>query len=129
MPDEADSPRALFLGEEGALVPDSNVCSGREPGKEIGEPCPYSETGRMPLPRPIHEREALRMTAIGSPGDLAPPCALQTLGSLAEFLGEAAARYPPGLHPLRVFKCRKLFLLVVPGLRDDRPSKIEPMRH
>jgi hypothetical protein len=68
------------------------------------------------------------MPARGRPGDLAPPCALQTLGSLAQFAGDAAGRYSADLHPLRVLKCRKLFLLVVPGLRDDRPSEIEEKR-
>jgi hypothetical protein len=109
MGEEAELPRALFFGDEGALLPDDLVCSGRTPGRETGEPCPFSESGRMPLPRPQRA---------DSPGDVAPPCAVQALGSLAEFAGEASGRYELKLHPLRVFKCRKLFLLVVPGLID-----------
>jgi hypothetical protein len=122
MPDEADSPRALFLGDEGALLPDFQVCYGRTPGKEPGEPCPFSDAGRMPRAVALDARAP---PARGRPGELAPPCALQALGSLAQFTGEIAKRYPPELHPLRVFKCRKLFLLVVPGLRDDRPFEME----
>jgi hypothetical protein len=126
MPDEADSPRALFLGDEGQLLPDFEVCSGRSLRNEIAAPCPHSETGRMPRPVAPGPQDPF---ARGGPGELAPPCALQALGPLSQFAGEKASHYPPELQPLRVFKCRKLFLLVVPGLRDDRPSKIEPTRH
>jgi hypothetical protein len=58
-------------------------------------------------------------------GDLAPPCAVQALGSLASFLGSKAKGFGADLQPLRVFKCRLMYLLVVPGLTDEKPGEIE----
>jgi len=120
-----DSPRALFLSDEGTVFPDSVVCAGLVPGRELGAPCPHSDAGRMPLPRRIEARAAHIAPGRGRPGHLAPPCAVQALGSLALFLGARAASFGPELQPLRVFKCRLMYLLVVPGLRDERPGEIQ----
>jgi hypothetical protein len=79
----------------------------------------------MPRPRQIDVRAARFAPGRGSVGDLAPPCALQALGSLASFLGAKAASFGPKLQPLRVFKCRLMYLLVVPGLRDEKAGEIE----
>ncbi len=78
----------------------------------------------MPFPRPI-AAEAAEAGSRGRVGDLAPPCAVQALGSLASFLGDRAAGLEPELLPLRVFKCRLMYLLIVPGLSDEEPGGIE----
>jgi hypothetical protein len=79
----------------------------------------------MPRPRRIEPGDLLSDEERGHLGDLAPPCAVQALGSLASFLGTRSAAFDPGLLPLRVFKCRLMYLLVVPGLRDDHAGEID----
>jgi hypothetical protein len=79
----------------------------------------------MPLPRRIDARAARGATGRGREGDLAPPCATQALGSLASFLGAKGAGFGPEMQPLRVFKCRLMYLLVVPGLRDEEAGERE----
>ncbi len=124
MDEGADQPRALFLSDEGGTLPDSTVCSGRIPGRETTGLCPHSESGRMPRPRRIEPGDVRFDKECGRRGDLAPPCAVQALGSLGSFLGARSAALDPGLLPLRVFKCRLMYLLVVPGLRDDHAGEI-----
>lgn len=120
MDDPITEARALFLFLDGSVHPDDQICSGAIPPQLKGQPCPYSEGGRMPKPEPISEVSARSAPDRGAVGDLAPPCALRHLGRLADWEGEVTLPYPPPLGPLRLFKCRQMFLLVVPGLREGR---------
>jgi hypothetical protein len=122
MTEQEDRPRALFPSPEGTLYPDGLVCSGQVPGYGSGQPCPHSESGRMPLPCPLDAPTVRLSPELGEAGDLCPPCSVQHFGSLEAWLGGDLGHLPLGLGPLRLFRCRRWFLLVVPGLRDDRPQ-------
>jgi hypothetical protein len=78
----------------------------------------------MPRPARIEAGDIRSEEERGHLGDLAPPCAIQALGSLRAFLGARSAGSDAGLLSLRVFKCRMMYLLVVPGLRDDPEGKV-----
>lgn len=118
--------RALFLSPDGRCTPDGEVCSNPDGGGEGARPCPHSDGGRLPPPQRLSETGARHAAAKGSPGEFAPPCAIQHFGSLQAWQGEGGP-YPEDLHPLRVFRCRKWFLLVVPGIRDDRATEFREM--
>ena len=60
----------------------------------------------------------------GQPGDLCPPCAKSQLASLKHWQGQSKQRFPEELLPLRLFKCRQWFWLVVPGLYDAEPTRL-----
>jgi hypothetical protein len=120
---EHDSkPKALFISPDGKVYPDSLICSGVLPGELAGKPCPFSTNGRIPAPQPLSQNELDYTTDKGQPGDLCPPCAKQQLSSLGHWQGYAQQEFPTHLLPLRLFKCRMWFWLVVPGLYDDSPT-------
>jgi hypothetical protein len=125
MKDQIGEPRALFLFPDGMVHPDSFVCSGIVADKLGGGPCPYSDGGRMPLPRPLDETDPDYTIDKGQPGDLCPPCAKQQLSNLGHWQGHGGTRFPEELSPLRLFKCRQWFWLVVPGLHDASPTRLE----
>jgi hypothetical protein len=81
----------------------------------------------MPQPTALDEVTARRLPELGQPGDLAPPCAVQHLGRLGNWR-QGEVDHAEELRDLRLFKCRQMFLLVVPGLRHDRPGEIEGER-
>ena len=118
------TPRALFLGTDGQVYPDNLMCSGVVPGELEGRPCPFSDRGRMPMPEPLGETEPGSSPDKGKPGDLCPPCAKQALGPLRHWMGHAGQNFPAELADLRLFKCRQWFWLVVPGLRNDEPTRL-----
>jgi hypothetical protein len=45
-------------------------------------------------------------------------------GLIPDHLG--GQRFPAELLPLRLFKCRQWLWLVVPGLRNDAPTRLTP---
>jgi hypothetical protein len=47
-------------------------------------------------------------------------------GSLADWLGPKASSIPDDVLSLRLFECRQRFLLVVPGIQNDRPDAHDP---
>ncbi|TET85419.1 MAG: hypothetical protein E3J37_01975 [Anaerolineales bacterium] len=116
MHNKDDKPQALFLFPDGKLLSDDLVCSGISPSGLEGKPCPFSEGGRMPRPQPIDEASKPRL---GQSGELVPPCAVEYFGSLDAWQSAGEVRYPEALGSLKVYKCRQMFLLVVPGLRED----------
>ncbi|NIS82368.1 MAG: hypothetical protein GTO14_19660 [Anaerolineales bacterium] len=122
MHETADEPRALFLSKEGDLKPDSLICSGKLPAHLEETPCPFSKEGRMPAPQPLVEIELYGRPELGRIGELAPPCAIEQLGDLASWQGSEGIAYPEHLSALRIFKCRQMFLLVVPGIRNHNQS-------
>lgn len=114
-----NSPKALFLAPDGNIYPDNLICSGVIPAELNGKPCPYSENGRMPDPVLLNGDDPTYSIDKGQPGDLCPPCALHQLSSLGHWQGYKGQRYPEHLLPLRLFKCKMGFWLIVPGLQDD----------
>jgi hypothetical protein len=117
-----EKPRALFLFPDGKFLGDDLVCSGIYPSHLGGKPCPFAEEGKMPKPRPLDEMRAQLHPELGQVGDSVPPCAVGQLGPLWAWRRNGGVRYPSDLDQLRLFKCRQMFLLVVPGLDRENPG-------
>ena len=116
-----DRPRALFYTGSGEpLLPDVLVCSGIIPSSLNGHPCPHSVGSRIPDPVLIDQEWSLQTPEIGDAGDQAPPCAVRHYGSLADWLGPKASGFPGEVLNLRLFECRQRFLLVIPGVRNEK---------
>lgn len=111
-------PRALFFLPGGALIGDAQICSGNYPTRLRGEPCPFSVNGRMPPPIRVDEVTQRRLPKRGEIGEWAPPCCLEQLGSVKEWRLARLFSIPESFESLRLFKCRQMFFLVVPGLMD-----------
>jgi hypothetical protein len=109
-------PRALFLFSEGLFLRDDLICSGLFPSYLDGKPCPFADGGRMPQPQPLDEVKVSMNPKLGRIGDLTPPCVIERLGPLREWLRGEDVRYPSDLGLLELYKCRQMFLVVVPGL-------------
>lgn len=117
MAEQGDRPRALFYSGVGRpLLPDHLVCSGRAASSLHGKPCLHSIGGRMPDPVVIRQE----MSELGEVGDRAPPCSVRHYGSLAGWLGPQATGFPGDVLGLRLFECKQMFLLVIPGVPDER---------
>lgn len=117
-------PKAIFLSPDGNVYPDTLICSGVIPPELGGKPCPYAQAGRIPDIVPLDPAAANYTIDKGQPGDLCPPCAKQQLASLGHWQGHGKQQFAEELLPLRLFKCRQWFWLVVPGLRDTRPTTL-----
>ncbi len=118
------SPKALFLSPDGKIYPDTLICSGMISAELNGKPCPYSQNGCLPDPVPLDETDPNYSLDKGKPGDLCPPCAKQQLANLGHWQGHGQQTFPEELLPLRLFKCRMWLWLVVPGLYDAEPTKL-----
>lgn len=118
------TPRALFLSTDGSLYSDTLICSGLLPGKLGGKPCPFAMRKQMPAPVALAADAPDYDPDRGEPGDLCPPCAMHHIGALETWEGHKRYFVPEELLPLRLFKCRQDFWLVVIGLRDDRPKRL-----
>jgi hypothetical protein len=77
----------------------------------------------MPKSRPLDEVKVSTHPNLGRKGDLVPSCVVGQLGPLRAWRRREGARYPSDLSPLRLYKCRQMFLLVVPGLAEGRHMK------
>ena len=119
-------PKALFISPDGKIYPDALICFGMLSAELRGQPCPYSQDGRLPDPVPLNPDDSGYTPDKGKPGDLCPPCAKQQLAHLGHWQGHGGQSFPPDLLPLRLFKCRMWFWLVVPGLQDDAPTQLSP---
>lgn len=75
----------------------------------------------MPRPVRLDEVSARRQPELGNAGDWAPPCAARQLGALADWLGDSQP-VPDRFGRLRLFRCKQMFLLVVPGIVNERPQ-------
>ena len=116
--------RALFISPDGNIYPDTLICSGVLPAELGGKPCPLSNSGHIPDPQPLNSDNPDYAIVKGKPGDLYPPCAKQQLTNLGHWLGNGRPELPEELLPLRLFKCRQWFWLVVPGLYDAEPTQL-----
>jgi hypothetical protein len=116
--------RARFIAPDGSLYPDDLICSGRLTLDLKGQPCPFSQDGRLPDPQPLDPADPTYSSDKGKPGDLCPPCAKQQLAALGHWDWHRGQTYPEELKPLRLFKCSQWLWLVVPGLRHDDPTHI-----
>lgn len=123
---ETHEPRGLFVAADGSVYPDSLICSGLLPADLGGQACPYADQGRMPLPQALCQEAPGYSIDKGQPGDLCPPCAKQQLSALEHWQDGGEQQFPPELLPLRLFKCRQWFWLVVPGVYDSAATVIEP---
>ena len=120
MPERGAEPRALFLFPDEPPQSDAQVCSGRYRNWLEGEPCPYSEAGRMPWPEsadpeggpegdaPLQEGEAAQPGA-----ELMPPCVQVHLGRLSDWRAERGLQFPRELGSRPLLKCKQMFLLVL----------------
>ena len=124
MNDHSGEPRALFLSPDGNIYPDSMICSGALPAELGGKPCPFSQSGCISDPAPLNSQDSAYSMDKGRPGDLCPPCAKQQLAHLGHWQGHGQQTFPKELLPLRLFKCRQWFWLVVPGLLAAEPTRI-----
>jgi hypothetical protein len=124
MNDHSGKPKALFLSPDGNIYPDSMICSGALPAELGGKPCPFSQLGRIPDSVPLNSQDPAYNMDKGRPGDLCPPCVKQQLAHLGHWQGHGQQTFPQELLPLRLFKCRQWFWLVVPGLLDAEPAHI-----
>src|SRR5687767_114419 len=104
--------RALFIAPDGSLYPDDLICSGRLILELNGQPCPFSQTGRLPDLQPLDPADPAYRGDKGKPGDLCPPCARQQLGALGHWDGHRGQTYPEELKPLRLFRCSQWLWLV-----------------
>lgn len=89
--------------------------------KQTGEARAYV----FSTPHPLDPADPTYTVDKGQPGDLCPPCAKQQLANLGHWEGHRGQKFPEELKPLRLFKCRQWFWLVIPGLHHDAPSNIQ----
>jgi hypothetical protein len=111
-----EKPRALFLFSDGMFLRDDLICSGLFPSHLNGKPCPFADGGKLPKPQPLNKVKVSMHPKLGRRGDLVPPCVVEGLGPLWAWRRNEGARYPSDLGQLRLYKCRQMFLLVLPGL-------------
>ena len=124
MSDHSAEPKAFFISPDGNIYPDTLICSGILPAELGGQPCPYSQAGRIAPPLPLNANDPNYSIDKGQPSDLCPPCAKQQLAHLGHWQGHGKRQFPEELLSLRLFKCRQWFWFVVPGLHDCDPTRI-----
>jgi len=135
MPERGAEPRALFLFPDEPPQSDAEVCSGRYRNWLEGEPCPYSEAGRMPWlegtdpvqqeagaaqqggapearPEQVESGEAASLEGL-APTEPVHPCVVAWLGRLSDWRGERGLQFPPELGGQPLLKCKQMFLLVL----------------
>ena len=119
-----DRPQALFLFPRGKLIADSQICSGRLKTVFEGE-CLFSEEGRMPGLIRLGGDACEDTQRLGKTGEFAPQCALEQLGNLETWQIVCGERYPRQFLHLRVYKCRKMLLLVVPQIWHEKADVLQ----
>ena len=121
MHEKHGEPQALFLFSKGLLITDDLVCSGKLETQFKGA-CKYSDDGHMPGLMTLTVDELSQESRLGMSGDLAPQCALEHLGSLESWQTTIGEQYPQRYAHFRVYKCRQMLMLIVPGIRNDQAS-------
>ncbi|NJM45897.1 MAG: hypothetical protein HC860_06725 [Alkalinema sp. RU_4_3] len=117
------APRALFLFPDGNIYPDNLVCSGVL--SPDGLPCPYSDHGRFPELITVNVNAPGYEPGRGRSGDRSPPCAKYHLGHLGHWQNYNDQTFPEDLLPLRLFKCKMWFWVVVLGLYESDPTQVK----
>jgi hypothetical protein len=112
-----------FIGADGKIYPSELMCSGLIPGELTGD-CPYSNQGKFPGLIKLSSQDPNYSVDKGNPDDWCPVCAKHQLGSLDHWQGHHGQIFPDELLPLRLFKCRLWFWLVIPGLCNSNPSEL-----
>ena len=113
MADYHSEPRALFLFQDSDPEPDFRVCSGNVPSQLDGQPCPFSDHGRIPY------FQALSATGNDDPGresSMSPfgsACVLQLLGVLKGWASGHTLLFPLKMSDHDLYKCRMMFLLIL----------------
>ncbi len=87
---------------------------------QVCRDCEYAKNQKMPDPIPLDEADPTYSIDKGKPGDLFPPCCKCQLGHLGHWQGHGGNFYPEELLPLRLFKCRMWFWLVIPGILESQ---------
>jgi len=121
MHEKHGKPQALFLFSNGQLIDADLICSGNLETQFEG-PCKFSADGKMPGLIRLAFNGDTQESRLGRNGDFAPKCALEQLGSLGTWQLDIGERYPHRYRDLRVFKCRQMLMLIVPGIRNDQAS-------
>lgn len=116
--------KALFISPDGNIYPDFLICSGKI-SDNGGSPCPFSQNGHMPEPKPLNMHDSDFCIDKGQNGDYCPPCAKQQLGNLGHWNGHRGQQFSEELKPLRLFKCSQWYWVVVLGLYHDNPTQIK----
>ena len=124
MPERGAEPRALFLFPDEPPQPDTQVCSGRYRNWLEGEPCPYSEAGRMPWPESADPEGGPRGEPAEQEGGPMPPCVEARLGRLSDWQGERDLQFPEELGGRPLLKCKQMFLLVLWDDSEKRADEI-----
>jgi len=117
--------KPLFLSGDGNVLQEMVVCSGLFPLELGSKPCPYSNEGKFPGVITLQEGDSIDK---GKPGNLCPACAKQSIGSVEHWRGHQGTSYPKELEPLRLFKCKMWFWMVVEGLEDANPTIIKEQK-
>ena len=120
--------RAFFLPKMAAFILTIRSALVTFHAELDGKPCPFAVDGRMPLVARLTADHPRYTVDKGRPGDFCPPCAKQQLGYLGHWQGYRGLAFPAELLGLRLFRCRLLFWLVVPGLYDHTPDRVEEGR-
>jgi len=113
MADCHSEPRALFLFQDSDPEPDYRVCSGHIPSHLEGQPCPFSDEGRMPA---LQDFPVICSYAPnGEPSSLraASTCGLQFLGALEGWTKNRTLLFPKEFGEHDLYKCRQMFLLIL----------------
>ncbi len=116
--------QALFLFSRGRLISHELICSGKITTQFEGS-CKYSQDGRMPGLKKLEANQTEQISRLGHDGELVPICALEQLGSLEEWQENIGETYPAQFLQWRVFKCRQMMMLIVPGLPNDEPTVLQ----
>jgi hypothetical protein len=115
-------PRALFLFPDQPPVSDADVCSGGFPSHLEGRHCPFSDEGRFPLfEERFSQAESEREPRL-TPIERAPGCVIRDLGPLKAWQGGMQLQYPKSFEDWHLYKCRQMFLLVIPRISHLAPG-------
>lgn len=124
MNDHNSEPRAIFLSPDGSLYPDTLICSGVIPPSSAASPVRFPRLDACrTLPHSIWLQPTTRLIR-DSPVTYARPVPSSNLPSLQHWQGHGRQQFPEEFLPLRSFKCRQWFWLVVPGLHHAEPKAI-----
>jgi hypothetical protein len=106
-------PRALFLFPNEEAKPDDEICSGQYPSILNGEPCPYSDSGRIPLFCMIEGESKGNKEKRDTNKKQQASCILQELGRLDQWGKEYPLVFPKVLKHKSLYKCRQMFFVVL----------------